>query len=105
MGDPDDLRVLVVDGTGYRTRLTRKFATRRPHQPRDPMRVLAHIPGVIASVPVAVGQRVSRGEPVVVLEAMKMRNAVIATGGGVVTAVHVRPGQMVARGELLAELG
>ncbi len=104
MGEPPDLRVLVVDGTPYRTRYTRRFASRRQHQPRDPTRVTAHIPGVVESVAVTPGQAVRRGQAVLVLEAMKMRNAVTSALDGVVRAVHVRPGEMVSRGQLLVEL-
>ena len=104
MSERPDLHELVVDGTPYRTRYTRAFASRRPYRPRDPNRVTAHIPGVVESVAVAPGQAVRRGEPVLVLEAMKMRNAVTSTLDAVVLAVHVRPGEMVSRGQLLVEL-
>ena len=44
------------------------------------------------------------GEPLMVLEAMKMELAVSAPAAGIVTAVTVRPGDMVARGQVLAEV-
>ncbi|UDY35588.1 acetyl/propionyl/methylcrotonyl-CoA carboxylase subunit alpha [Dermatobacter hominis] len=57
--------------------------------------------GTIVKVNVEVGQAVSAGDPVVVLEAMKMENNVAADIDGTVTAVNVEPGQSVAAGEVV----
>jgi biotin carboxyl carrier protein len=63
--------------------------------------VRATIGGMVASVPVTVGQAVSAGETVVVLEAMKMNSPMIAHRGGRVTHVAVKPGDAVEVGQLL----
>lgn len=65
----------------------------------------APLPGKILSVEVAVGARVSRGQPLLVLEAMKMRNVIKAPEDGLVLEIPVRPEQSVAFGELLMRLG
>lgn len=70
-----------------------------------PSRLEAPIPGKVVSVHVAVGDRVEAGQPLVVLEAMKMENELTAEQGGTVTAVHVEAGQTVDAGDALAELG
>lgn len=67
-------------------------------------RVKAPIPGQITRVLVSVGQAVAAGEPLLVLEAMKMENEIRAPRAGVVTAVHVAAGRGVTRNELLAEI-
>ncbi len=67
-------------------------------------RVAAPIPGLIAKVHVDVGARIELGQPVVVLEAMKMENEIRATRSGSVVALHVRPGQTVGMGDLLVEI-
>jgi biotin carboxyl carrier protein len=67
-------------------------------------RIKAPIPGTIARLLVAPGDAVSLGQPLLVLEAMKMENEVRATRAGTVSALHVAPGQVVKRGELLAEV-
>ncbi|MBI1377881.1 MAG: ATP-grasp domain-containing protein [Frankiales bacterium] len=53
------------------------------------------VPGTVTHVAVEVGSTVAAGEPLVVLEAMKMEHTVRAGADGVVTAVHVRVGQSV----------
>lgn len=63
--------------------------------------VKAPLPGVITEVKVAVGDSVSEGDTVVVLEAMKMANNLDAEKGGKVTAILVQPGQSVMEGDPL----
>jgi acetyl-CoA carboxylase carboxyltransferase component len=50
----------------------------------------------------APGDQVGRGQPVLVLEAMKMEHEIVAHDGGVLQRVAVEPGQTVQEGELLA---
>jgi biotin carboxyl carrier protein len=104
MSDAPDLKTLVVDGTPYQTRYTHKFAHRRPYVGHDASKICAYIPGVIVVVRVRRGQHVKRGDPLLVLEAMKMKNDLTAAHDGTIRAIHVEEGQMVARGQLLLEL-
>lgn len=61
----------------------------------------APMPGVIVSVSAKAGAAVSRGDVLVTLEAMKMRNDIRAVRDAVVDEVVVQEGQSVAFGELL----
>jgi biotin carboxyl carrier protein len=65
----------------------------------------APMPGKILSVEVNRGDRVSRGQTLVTLEAMKMKNAIKSPYDGVVLEIAVRPEQTVAHGALLVQLG
>ena len=60
--------------------------------------VTSPLPGVILSVKVKQGDKVSAGQTVAVLEAMKMENAIEAEIAGTVTAVHVQNGESVLEG-------
>jgi propionyl-CoA carboxylase alpha chain len=64
--------------------------------------LLAPMPGTVVSVAVELGRSVEAGQPVLVLEAMKMQHTVTAPSAGTVTELDVRPGDQVAAGEVLA---
>jgi len=66
--------------------------------------VLAIMPGRIIRMMVEPGQRVEEGDPVCVLEAMKMENELRAPRSGTVRAVHVKPGDDVEKDQVLVEI-
>ena len=61
----------------------------------------APMPGVILEVKVKAGDAVERGQPVAVLDAMKMHNTIASPQSGVVAEVLVAAGQTVDHGELI----
>lgn len=61
----------------------------------------AEIPGLVLEIRVTEGQAVKRGEPVVVLEAMKMQNELAAPCDGVVASVPAQAGRTVNAGDTL----
>lgn len=65
----------------------------------------APLPGVIKNICVAVGDTVSEGQTLVVLEAMKMENNLDAEKAGTVTAIHVEVGQNVMENTPLVTIG
>lgn len=67
----------------------------------DGHHVCAHMPGLVAQVRVEAGEAVTRGQPLFVLEAMKMENEIRAPGDGVVAELHAAAGQQVEKGALL----
>ena len=62
------------------------------------------MPGVITKVMVVVGDDVTKGQPLLALEAMKMEHVIRAPRAGRVRSVSASPGQMVQAGATLAEL-
>lgn len=69
-----------------------------------PSQVTAPIPGKVVAVQVSEGDTVEPGQPLVVLEAMKMENELAAEGAGTVAAVHVASGDTVEAGAVLVEI-
>lgn len=65
--------------------------------------VTAPMPGVVLAVQVAPGSRVARGQTLLVLEAMKMKNELKAERAAVVAQVLVAAGDHVRHGDLLVE--
>ena len=70
----------------------------------DPSRVCSPVAGTVARVAVAEGERVTAGQPLVAVEAMKMEMWQRAAATGVVRSVLAQTGQPVAAGALLIEL-
>ncbi|MBA4607662.1 biotin/lipoyl-binding protein [Aeromicrobium sp. Marseille-Q0843] len=64
--------------------------------------LLAPMPAAVTAVKVADGDRVAKGDPVVVLEAMKMQHTIAAPSDGVVSGLAVSVGQQVEAGAVLA---
>jgi len=62
------------------------------------------MPGKVIKVPVSVGAEVSKGQTVIVLEAMKMENEIKASYDGVVKEIYVKEGQALDNGVLMMEL-
>ncbi len=92
------------EGAHYWTQLTTKFADRTPWKPDNPNIILAVIPGTIVKIMVKIGQKVNKGRCLYVLEAMKMKNRILATKSGEVKIIHGIEGKKVAKNELIMEL-
>ncbi len=112
---------VIVDGTAYQVELpdsaaptstapkTAAPAPRPLARPTVPTAggdgvVRAPMPGRIISVSISVGDVVTKGQPVVVLESMKMENTITAPVDGTVSAVHVAAGDSVQHGQTMAEI-
>ena len=66
------------------------------------VQVTAPMPGILVSLAVEEGQQVSAGEPLLVLEAMKMQNTIPCPTDGTVASLPVAPGVQVTREQVLA---
>lgn len=66
--------------------------------------VQAHITGTVWKIEVQVGQQVSAGDTVVILESMKMEMPVEAPQGGTVKQIRCVEGQAVSEGDVLVVL-
>ena len=67
-------------------------------------RIKAPIPGLIIQVLVSTGNLVEAGQPMFILEAMKMENEIRAPRSGIIRTINVSPGQGVALNQVLAEI-
>jgi acetyl/propionyl-CoA carboxylase alpha subunit len=68
---------------------------------RKGWKLKSQMPGKIVKVLVAVGDEVQKGQPMLVMEAMKMENEIKATGSGKVVQLNVTPGKAIETGALL----
>lgn len=67
-------------------------------------KVSSPMPGKIVSIKTSIGQTLRKGEVILILEAMKMENEIVAPQDGTVASINVTAGQTVDAGTLLATL-
>ncbi len=101
---------ILLQGEQYIARVEDEYRRRlmggraRPAPTTSDMNITAPIPGRIVKVEVREGDEVADGQPLVILEAMKMENEIRAPHAGMVQRVHVDPGQNVEQGQVLITL-
>jgi biotin carboxyl carrier protein len=96
-------RWLHLDGEILAVRLT-GAAARPKARARRPEGLVAPMPGAVTQVAVREGETVAAGQPIVIIEAMKMEHVVRAPLDGRVVALRVRPGEQVEAGAVIADL-
>lgn len=78
--------------------------TARQESSGDAEGIRAPLPGLILEVLVKEGDRVTSGQNIVLMEAMKMENQVQAPYDGEVHKIHIKPGETVDEEQLLVEI-
>lgn len=96
--------ILNIDGTPYRTRLSSRFANRKPYAPADPKIIPSFIPGTVLDILVSEGQAVNEGDELMILDSMKMQNMLKSTVAGTVEKILVSKGERVSKGSLLIKI-
>ena len=99
---PADARWVFLSGRVYVINTTRSEAARRA--PDDELALASPMPAKVAAVNVSAGQQVSRGDVLIMLEAMKMELPIRAPRDGRITSVACKPGELVQPGVPLLEL-
>ncbi|OJH45887.1 pyruvate carboxylase [Paracoccus sp. SM22M-07] len=96
-GQPRSIRVPNRKATGTAAVRPKADAANAGH-------VGAPMPGVVASVGAVAGAKVSQGDLLLTIEAMKMETGLHADRDGTIKAVHVTPGQQIDAKDLLVEI-
>ena len=65
--------------------------------------VKAPMPGLILAIKVQEGAEVKKGDPIMILEAMKMENVLKSPGDGIIKAIKVKQGQSVEKNQILIQ--
>jgi glutaconyl-CoA/methylmalonyl-CoA decarboxylase subunit gamma len=125
LGFEENIARLEVNGTQYNVEVQQEMKmTKTPTlvrvEPPKPTRkeskiprtltqttnvaIKAPLPGTIISVLVKPGDKVSMGQKLLTMEAMKMENNVLSEKDGIVRDVLVKPGQTVAQNDVLVEI-
>jgi len=101
MKNKDKLGVLNIDTTLYKTRISKKFEERVAYKAANPKYILSFIPGTVLDILVSAGQKVSKGDELMILDAMKMQNQLKCTVDGKVKSIPVKKGDKVSKGTVL----
>jgi 3-methylcrotonyl-CoA carboxylase alpha subunit len=96
-------RYVFCGGESYRLRLVDPLAHAGEEEPHGG-HLAAPMSGTVVAVLVKPGEAVSKGAPLLILEAMKMEHTITAPAAGTVSAVNYRPGDQVAEGADLIDL-
>jgi biotin carboxyl carrier protein len=116
-----DLAKLEVNGTPYMVEIHKEVRSvktptlvrpvlREPRKDIDKkeggpkMEIKAPLPGIIMQVMVRPGDKVLKGQTLMIMEAMKMENEIKAENDGEVISIRVNPGQSVLQDEVLIEI-
>lgn len=94
---------VFLDGTAATFSLPDRLAATETETASED-RIVAPMPGLIKAVNVANGESVTKGAPLIILEAMKMEHVMLAPRAGVVAELLTAPGDQVQDGAMLLRL-
>jgi 3-methylcrotonyl-CoA carboxylase alpha subunit len=101
--DHQDEVIVLLDGEHWRLVASDPLAVREGEDPAAG-RLTAPMPGRVTQLMVGVGDSVRRGEPLMIIEAMKMEHTVAAPADGTIDAVRFAVGDLVEEGAELISL-
>ena len=104
----EEEEVVTIDGEPYYVKvedeIARRFAKADRGRHEEKLEITAPMPGIVVAVETKVGERVTAGEGVIILEAMKMQNELKAPRDGIVKKIPVKEGMTVNGGDTLLTL-
>jgi biotin carboxyl carrier protein len=101
--DKSHYSALIIDEGIYQTILTRKYTLRKAYVPNNPKIIRAVIPGTVRKLLIKKKGKIKKGDPILILDAMKMNNQIISPFNGVIKDVFVKDGDMVGKNQPLLE--
>lgn len=100
----EDLVPFAVTARKYDTKLTKKYQKRKQWVNPSPLEIQSFIPGTIIEISVKEGDLVIEGEPLLILEAMKMRNRIQMPFTAKIKKINVNVGDRIPKDMLMIEL-
>jgi pyruvate carboxylase subunit B len=94
----------AITARKYKTLLTGKYKNRPVWNKRQPGEILAALPGTIVRVAAEEGQEVANGDLLIILDAMKMQNRIVAPEAGIIRGIYVKEGDRISKNHLLVKI-
>ncbi len=101
MANKEELTGFRILSMEYQTKITKKYANRKPWKTPNPNEIISHIPGTILKINVKVGDKVKEGKSLLMLEAMKMQNQIAMPFDGTVKEINVKEGDKIPKNTIL----
>ncbi len=95
---------IIVHSAVYKTEYTTKYRNRVKWEKPDEKMLHSFMPGTIIDVFVKPGDKLKEGDPLLILEAMKMHNVVQIPFDGKIAKVNVKTGDKIPKGFLMIEI-
>jgi len=94
----------AITARKYKTLLTTKYKKRIPYEPVNPNELRSIIPGTVNKFFVKEGDFMKEGEPILILEAMKMENVIRMPYDGIIKKIYVAEGVKIPKNSLMMGL-
>ena len=94
----------VVTARKYKTLLTEKYKNRKVWQKPYIGDVISHLPGTIIKLEVKEGEQVEEGQLLLIHQAMKMYNRVVAPVAGTIVELGVKEGDKITKDYLMVKI-
>lgn len=106
VADGPDGKTVVINGRSYtvQDQDSHDNTVRKGRRPNLPDKITPPMPAVVVSIPVAAGDRVKKGQAVIVVSAMKMETTLCAPFDGTVIKINAGVSDKVAPGQILVEI-
>lgn len=102
--DTTELVDFAVTARKYKTLLTKKYKNRKVWVEANPLEIQSFIPGTIIQISIEENQIVKEGEPLLILEAMKMRNRIEMPFTAKIKKINVKIGDRIPKDTIMIEL-
>lgn len=99
--DKNEFVDFAVTARKYKTLLTRKYKMRKFWENPNPYEIFSFIPGTIVEIFVKEGDYVEEGQPLLILEAMKMKNRIDMPYSATIAKINTKAGEKVPKEFLL----
>lgn len=96
--------LINIDGVHYQTTIPKKNQERKSYKAKDPKDIYAFIPGTILKVFVKPKEKVKKGDKLLIFQAMKMSNELLAPVNGVIAEVNIKEGDSVNKSQVLIKI-
>lgn len=94
----------AITARKYKTLLTKKYLNRKPWSEANPFEVQSSIPGTIIEIFVKEGEIVKEGDPLLILEAMKMMNRIEMPFTARIKKINIAIGDRIPKDSIMIEL-